>query len=135
MGGRSQGRASSRAVAREDKLKHKQERKDRRNASTSPPRTVIASPGSHLPVAVSDVVPGASPKTQPKSNISPGVRMDVDDVDSVAKHVRANESQSRCLSEQHSQDMRQHGQELAALRKHVAKLEESQGQPAHGDIP
>eukprot|EP00971_Amphidinium_carterae_P308109 6123322-Amphidinium_carterae.1 len=164
MGARSQDRASSRAVAREDKLKHKQdekrdkqERKDRRNASTSPPRTVIASPGSPLPTPLSDVVPGASPKKQAKpANNSIDARMDVDDVDSGAKRARACDSQVDVsdssklddlwrrlpefgkmfeLVEQHTQDMRRHGQELSDLRKRVAKLEESKGQPAYSDTP
>eukprot|EP00971_Amphidinium_carterae_P267535 5306980-Amphidinium_carterae.1 len=72
MGGRRSDRSTSRAVTHEHVLKQKQEdkaaRKDRRTTSDSPLRTEVASPTPPPPNSPTIVIPGASPKRQPKGS-------------------------------------------------------------------
>eukprot|EP00971_Amphidinium_carterae_P297664 5914054-Amphidinium_carterae.1 len=100
MGGRrSRDRSTARAVTHEHVLKQKNEeksaRKERRAASFSPPRTEVVSPATPPSTAApTPMIPGASPKRQPKPNLQSSQRMDVEEGDGGTKRARANDSVS-----------------------------------------
>eukprot|EP00971_Amphidinium_carterae_P191223 3794747-Amphidinium_carterae.1 len=159
MGRSSAARSVARATSHEEKLKEKKDKKEKKTSrerdgsDDEDGHTEVVSPASPpAPASVPSVVPGASPKRQPKTSNPVAQEMDVDVTDSGAKRARSSDSHPvappnatlddkvdlllRCmpdlsrmtlLIESQNQKLDKHTKELDDVKARLARLESTRG--------